>query len=450
MGLFDSIKGAVGAGQPAVSIQFDSAEALRGGRLTGRATITGKERAMPLTAFDLQVVSVTQGVGRNTVHKDRIPMQGAMVQPGQSLEAPFELRLPMLAPSSQMTSYEVVLSADVPGMDPKTQALFTVLQEIDPLSAEDTQNYHVLMEPRTFRHSSVRGDFRLALLPDGFVAQWKTRVTCRNSDGSARWALDGGWGRTVSASPDGKRVATSDKNKRLVFVDAATGALGEPIQMPSWVDDVAFLADGTIVAGGHEALWVLDAEGQIVRTIDDLGYGTPYLSSLCAGPDRVVYVIDPNKDLVMAVDIDRGVVGQVNLRNPNTLHPSRDGSRLLIDGSDRIFALDGQLQVLCAWELPGKKGVRYVGQEKHSSTHWKSHPRISPSGSLTLLNDATGLLWLLDTATGRPHRSFDRGVLDYVEDSLFWDEQHFIAITNDGKVRGMRLDGTLMFEDQDA
>ena len=188
----------------------------------------------------------------------------------------------------------------------------------------------------------------------------------------------------------------------------------------------------------------------IVRTIDDLGYGTPYLSSLCAGAHRIVYAIDPNANRVMAIDIDRGVVGQAELRNPNTLHPSRDGSRLLIDGSSNVFVLDSQLRTLGTWALPGKKGVRYVGQEKHSHTHWKSHPRISPSGSLTLLNDATGLLWLLDTATGRPHRSFDRGVLDYVEDSLFWDEQHFIAITNDGKVRGMRLDGAVMFEDQDA
>lgn len=448
MGLFDSIRGAVGAGQPTVSVHLDSTEALRGGVLKGRARIAGTERAVPVTGFDLQVVSVTQGVGRNTIVRERLPMHGATVQPGQSLETPFEVRLPMAAPSGAMTSYEVALSADVPGIDPKANAPFVMLEAVDPLSTEDTVTYHVLEAPRTFRHSSVRGDFRLTLLPDGFLAHWKTRLTCRNSDGSLRWTLDG-WGRTASGSPDGSRVATSDSNKRLVFVDAATGTPGEPIAMPSWVDDIVFLADGTVVAAGHEALYVLDASGRLVRTIDDLGHGTPYLSSVCGGAGRVVYAIDPNENRAMAIDLDRGVVGSISLQNPSTLHPSRDGRLLLVDAPQSVFVLDSQLRLQNTWAIPGKRGVRYVGQEPHSHTHWKSHPRVSPDGRSTLLNDGSGLLWLVDTATGRPHRSFDRTVLDYVEDTLFWDADHFVAITNDGKVRGLRIDGTVVFEDQD-
>ncbi|MEQ8459482.1 MAG: sporulation protein [Sandaracinaceae bacterium] len=450
MGLFDSIRGAMGQGQPTVRVHLETLELPRGGLVKGTAEVVGTERAVPLTAFDIQVVQVTQNVGKNAVAKGRVSMGGVQVQPGQSVTAPFELQLPLgSAPTGGLTSYEVVVSADVPGMDPKGSAPLTVTDEVDPMSREDTTRYHVLPEQRSFRHSSVRGDFRLSLMPDGFLGIWKTRLTCRNADGGLRWTLDG-WGRTASASPDGSRVATSDRNKRLCFVDAATGEPGQPIDMPSWVDDIAFLEDGTIVAAGSDALFVLDAHGQLQNTLEDLGYGARFFSSMIAGPGRVVFVSDANANKVVAVDLDRGVVGSAEIRSPGALHPNHDRSLIAVDTSSAVHVLDGQLQPKAQWKIPGKEGVRYVGQEPHSYTHWKSHPRIAPGRTNTLINDGTGLLWLVDTPSGRPHRSFDRAVVDYVEDTMWWDDQHFVAITNDGKVRGLRVDGTVVFEDQDA
>ena len=134
MGLFDSIRGAMGQGQPTVRVHLETLELPRGGLVKGTAEVVGTERAVPLTAFDIQVVQVTQNVGKNAVAKGRVSMGGVQVQPGQSVTAPFELQLPLgSAPTGGLTSYEVVVSADVPGMDPKGSAPLTVTDEVDEI-----------------------------------------------------------------------------------------------------------------------------------------------------------------------------------------------------------------------------------------------------------------------------------------------------------------------------
>ena len=449
MGFFDAIKGAVGAGQPTVAIHLHQAEVPRGGVLEGRATITGTQRAVPITAFDVHVVSITTGVGRLKVASERIVMSGATVQPGQTLEAPFLIQLPSgAAPSGTATSYELVLSADVPGVDPKHRAPFTITHVRDPMAGEPQTRFHVLPTERAFRHSSVRGDFRMTRMPDGFLTHWKTQLSCRNADGSLRWKVPG-WGRTSACSPDGTRVAVSDRNKRMAFVDAGSGELGSPVQMPTWIDDIVFLPDGTVVCGSSEQLFVLDSHGRLVKTISELGYGSMFLASVIAGPGRVVFCADPNANRVTAVDLDAGVVGHTELRSPHTLYASGAGELVMVDLGDSIEVLDAHLRPRASWTIPGQEGVRYVGQAKHSHTRWKCHPRVSPNLQQTLLNDRSGQLWLLDTMSGQPVRQFERDVLDYVEDQVFWDEARFFAITNDGKVRGVGVDGTVWFEDQD-
>ena len=191
-----------------------------------------------------------------------------------------------------------------------------------------------------------------------------------------RTRVDGGAGAVRSRNTYGMDVSrVGGRRARQKVGVALRGALrgaGQPIDMPSWVDDIAFLEDGTIVAAGSEALFVLDAQGQLQNTLEDLGYGARFFSSMIAGPGRVVFVSDANANKVVAVDLDRGVVGSAEIRSPGALHPNHDRSLIAVDTSSAVHVLDGQLQPKAQWKIPGKEGVRYVGQEPHSYTHWKS------------------------------------------------------------------------------
>lgn len=452
MGFLDKIKGAVGVGQPDVQIAVDRLAVGPGGLVTGTARATGKERALPVTAFDVAIKRLTAQQGMTTIAQDRIPFGGAMLQPEQSMEIHFELQIPgNTPPTGPDGKYELSVGLDVPGLDPTSNVSLQVTSQAEPMVAEDFKRYHVIPEEHSFRHSSVRGDFRLVRLADGFAVYWKSSLSFHNGDGSRR-AMTGGWGRVAAATADGNGVVAVD-GKQVAFFDPTSGEMqGQPIDMGTWINDVAFLRDGSgMVLNATSKILLTDPQGNVQQEIGDLGFGEPYVSSLCAGPEGArFYAVDANKGKIFACDARQGVLGSADVRSPSDIHLSADGGSLTVGTSSTVHAFDLQLRPRASYGIPGKEGVRFVGMSEHSYTHFHSNARLSPDNRFMLVNDGTGLLWLLDAGSGQPMRRYDRALLNWVEDTMWWDQNHFLAITNDGQVHGLQLDGTKIFQHASA
>jgi hypothetical protein len=453
MGFFDKIKSAVGVGQPEVQISLDRAVVGQGGIITGSARATGKERPLPVTAFDVFIRRHSQQQGMTTLSKDRIPFGGAQLQPERSMDIRFELQVPAGSPpTGGDIRYEVIVGLDVPGLDPTASADLQVTPQPEATVQEDFNRYHLIPTAHSFRHSSVRGDFRLVRLADGFAVYWKDSLSFHNSDGSRR-AMVSGWGRVAAATTDGMGVLAVD-GKTMAFFDPRSGEMqGQPIDLGAWINNVAFLRDGSgIVLNATDKLILTDPQGNVKQEIANLGLGGDlYVSSLCAGPQGGrFYCVDANKNKIVACDAAQGVLGSANVMNPSDVHLSEDGGSLHVGSSSDVHVLDLQLQPRASYRIPGKEGVRFVGMAEHSYTHFHSNAHLSPDNRFMLVNDGTGLLWLLDSGNGEPMRRYDRAILSWVEDTMWWDQNHFLAITNDGQVHGLALDGTKVFEHPSA
>jgi len=77
-------------------------------------------------------------------------------------------------------------------------------------------------------------------------------------------------------------------------------------------------------------------------------------------------------------------------------------------------------------------------------------PHLSPDGSKWLVQDGSGLLWQFDAENSKPSRAFSRAVVDYVEDTAWLDDNHFVAVLNTGVVKKVALTGEVVFEQQDV
>lgn len=452
MGFFDKIKSAVGVGQPDLSVTLERQAVGQGGIVRGTANATGRERALPVTAWDVSIKRFSQQQGMTTLATERIPVGGAMLAPNESIRTPFELQVPAgNPPTGGDIRYELTVGLDVPGLDPLHNVALHVTPEMEATAREDFGRYHLIPQEHQFRHSSVRGDFRLVRLADGFAVYWKDSLSLHANDGS-RLAQVGGWGRVAAATLDGTGVAAAN-GKQVAFFDAKSGAMtGGPVDLGTWINDIAFLRDGSgIVLNGTEKVILTDPEGNVRQEITDLGFGEPYVASLCAGPQGGrFYVVDANKNKIVACDAQQGVLGAADVMNPSDVHLSADGVTLHVDTSSHVHIFDLQLQPRASYAIPGKEGVRFVGMSEHSYTHFHSNAHLSPDNSSMLVNDGTGLLWLLDAGTGQPLRRYDRELLSWVEDTMWWDASHFIVITNDGQVHGMHRDGAKVFLHQSA
>jgi len=91
----------------------------------------------------------------------------------------------------------------------------------------------------------------------------------------------------------------------------------------------------------------------------------------------------------------------------------------------------------------GKMGVRFANQYPNDISYhsWISLPSLDPSRQHFLVNDNSGLLWLIDARTGDKRRIFRRNLLDYVYATLWLDEDHFVAMLEDGWVVKMDIRG---------
>ncbi len=311
-----------------------------------------------------------------------------------------------------------------------------------------------ILPPQRFRHSSVRGDFRVYETSAGIVASWKTLLSARTLDGKLLWRKED-QGRAVAVSPDRKRIVTNNDDGELLVLDASTGAtVAGPVQLGGpadrsrdhvWVSAFAWMPDGKhIVALDSKHVYVLASDGRFLREIEvACKEDCFYTSAIGVTNDEAIVTNSPGSSGSTIVRIkirDGSTIASADYYGAD-LDLSRDRTRVIVDGGMDELAMfeTSTLKRLWSVPLPGHRGVK-ASAGASGYIQWKSVPKLSPDGRYVVVNDVAGRLWLLDATDGSPLLAYPTELVDFVEDVIFLADGSLIAIDNPGRV--LRLAGT--------
>lgn len=127
MGFFDKVKQMVGVGAPSVTVVAERAPFHQGKSVRGVVIVTGQERA---TAIESITVSLRRSYtgkmsdGSSIARRDElatltIDLRGRVVEPGASIETPFDLGVANPEETRAEGTLSLDASASTPGLDPR-------------------------------------------------------------------------------------------------------------------------------------------------------------------------------------------------------------------------------------------------------------------------------------------------------------------------------------------
>lgn len=317
---------------------------------------------------------------------------------------------------------------------------------------DDGEEYHVIPKEHKFTYSSVKGDFRLYRLSNGFCTSWKTFMVARDWDGRELYRISG-YGRSVALSPDKTKLAASSKNKSIAIFDAATGEMiGEPVYGDAYLSDLVWTKNGHILATNSSKIFVMDESGVLQDS-----FGKPeggdfdFISGLC--------LFSYDNDHIVIAESNSKRLSKVNFKTKEIIHevkhrfqmsevfssPSNKEYWIVrdINGKIEIHRFDAELEHSYTVDFQGKRGVRFVGQQEHSCTAWTTLPALSPNGTQFLVNDQSGLLYLVSARRDSTcHRIFNRDLVNYAYAMIWQDDDNFVVILDDYKVIKVNTRGT--------
>jgi hypothetical protein len=447
MGFFDTILGMFGIGQPKLAMTISRTEAGPGAVIDAVLTLTGGNRPLALNAFSLELVESedkANAEGVKSTYTNRIgtvelPQGGQTIAPGQVISFKMRTQVPKDArPTGGNVRYKVVGTADVPGLDADASQPIVITSTPDAWATEDLSRYYVVDQELSYRNSSVKSDFRILRLPDGFVVTWKNELSCRGFDGAQRWRLPG-WGRSFTLSPDGTQILASNQQKELAIINAADGTIVRgPMQLPNWPGDMAWLEGDALVIDSGSGISMMQPNFFPIGV--SVG-GDTYIGGIARSKDKRYFISYSNNNVVKWSEVPHGDHGQLQLNHPGDLFLSQDGTILVVRAGEEfhlVRAADLKKERTIA--VPGFKGTRHFGQSEHSSTHFGEMPRISDDNQHILCQDGSGQLWLIK-ADGDPAYVWPRTIIDNVEDTCWIGPTDFVAITNDGRVMRLPVGG---------
>jgi hypothetical protein len=319
------------------------------------------------------------------------------------------------------------------------------------LPSDDPQT-HVIPR-RRFRHSSVRGDFRVVRSAAGVLVTWSTELSARDLQGKLLWRKPG-FGRALGISLDGKQAMVSNDQRQVVVLDVSSGRELAPVvdhSKLSWIDLLSWQSDDQVLAASTRHRYLLDGRGALVRELPVAPSRRPgrepWHSCLVALPGTgqaiVCDIAGVNGERIARVDSATGaVLAESELRGARDAVLSDDRSSFVIDGYQQLALFDARtLKRRWAVPHPGQSRVRFPDSREGSSEVWKPLPKLSPDQRRVAVNDQSGRLWLLAADSGTSLKALPRTLVDFVEDSVWIDDHTLVIIDNDGHVLRLDVDG---------
>jgi hypothetical protein len=306
----------------------------------------------------------------------------------------------------------------------------------------------------------VKGDFRLFRIQGGFISCWREILVARDESGNFLWKKEG-WGRCLAVSPDQTKIAAVSAKEICVF-DAKTGkAMADIRRTKQFIDILVWIDNEKIIGTDSKNIYLFDNEGNETELFE----GAVEIDGFIGGivPDasnlNFVFILDINNYLIKKIDLQKRYL----IKEKYCSH----AEQLFFDANNNLFwatIVNGtkleeiknydrrKFREKSGFTFEGKRGVRFANQSPNDlSLHsFVSLPSLSPKSQYFLVNDNSGLLWLLDAKTGDKRRIFKRNLLNYVYSTVWLDEEHFVAMLEDGYVAKMSIRGReLQFKKND-
>ena len=135
MGLFSKLKAAVGIGNPKIQCLLESNQIHRGEHIRGTIELKGVSGEVPVAGLIIELVEIVVQTRWNAntkreenykvnqvVARNVIPMNNQLVKADEVIAQEFEI---LVSPNSKISSFPVShilgVSADIPGLDSRTQ-----------------------------------------------------------------------------------------------------------------------------------------------------------------------------------------------------------------------------------------------------------------------------------------------------------------------------------------
>jgi len=304
--------------------------------------------------------------------------------------------------------------------------------------------------PSFVNHAKKR-NARQLYLGNGFIAAWGNRLSARNFDGEKLWEL-ASWATALAVEPEGLLFAAADGNRICLFDTKNANQLSEPVQLESFIDFIVWLDRDSFAASDGKDILIFNRQGVQTDILQGAVPEDGFLGGIAAEPGNssVITVLDVNKNLLKKIDIKkRQLIREKDVDSSEQLLSDSTQPWIwttVVNGTElqeiRIYD-SKRLRERIAIVFNGKKGVRPVTQAPNDlSFHsFISLPSLSPRRQYFLVNDNSGLLWLIDARTGDKRRIFRRNLLDFVLHTLWIDEEHFIAMLDGCAVAKMSIRG---------
>lgn len=331
----------------------------------------------------------------------------------------------------------------------KNNFLDIVEKEFPEDYVDDGKEYHIIPEPYDFTYSSVKGDFRLTRLSNGFCASWKKFIISRDWNGNFLYAIEG-YGRSVAVSPDKTKIVAANDDKDIAVFNAETGELITEAVTDIFVSDLVWTKNDFIIGSDSDEILVMDTACNRVKTIKkEDGSDFEFISGICLHRENENYitVLECNGDRVSIINFQtEEVIKTKEINNSGELFYSEENRKFWIPFERRSFilTLDEDLEEINRLYYDGKEGVKHSGQDEddYSCTAWATLPALSPDGRRFLVNDCSGLLSLISAHSDEEcYRTFNRNLIDYAYAMIWEDNDHFVALLDNYRVVKVNIRG---------
>jgi hypothetical protein len=326
---------------------------------------------------------------------------------------------------------------------------------------DDGNPYELIPEERDFLESSVKGDYRLYPLKNGFIASWGKKLSARNYDGKLLWTLDS-WADALAVDPDGLLFAACHGNRLCLFDCKDANQLCEVVELNSYIDFIVWLDRDRFAASDGMDIYIFSRQAVQIDLLEGAVPEDGFLGGIAADPgnNAFITILDVNEHQLKKIDLKKRQLireRDVDFAEQLLSDPKQPWIwTTVVNGSElkEIRMYDSKnLRERVAIVFNGKKGVRPLTHTPNDLSYHSfiSLPSLSPRRQYFLVNDNSGMLWLIDAGTGDKRRIFRRNLLDFVLHTLWIDEEHFISMLDGGYVAKMSIRGRkLIWKEKDV